>query len=69
MYRGPWTMSGGAGPAWPPGNGKRVYAYLAPCPELPRILDLLVGTDCRWVISAGRLDPGLQQPFAGERPF
>ncbi len=63
-YRGPWLLSGGGPPTWPTGSGKRVYAYLGPSPDLPRLLELLTRSGCRLVISCGRHDARFQRHFA-----
>jgi len=40
-YWGAWPNVGGKAPAWPEGDGKRVYAYLKSFAGLPRLLALL----------------------------
>jgi hypothetical protein len=40
-YLGTWPDLGGASPAWPPGEGPRIFAYLKPFRQLPGLLAYL----------------------------
>jgi hypothetical protein len=40
-YWGAWTVAPGKPPQWPPGTGRRIYAYLKDCPAVPHVLDWL----------------------------
>ncbi len=62
-YRGPWSSQGGGPPVWPEGKGKRVYAYLAPFPGLPRILGGLRATGCPTIVY-GQCGRQLENQFA-----
>jgi UDP:flavonoid glycosyltransferase YjiC (YdhE family) len=63
-YRGPWSIPGGGQPIWPEGRGKRIYAYLAPFPNLAKVLNLLRASGCPTIISSGGIDPELPRRFA-----
>lgn len=43
-YVGVWSELGGDAPAWPDGEGPRVFAYLKPFRGLPKLLDHLVAS-------------------------
>jgi hypothetical protein len=40
-YWGAWSSGFGKPPVWPEGTGKRIYAYLKPFQELPKLLELI----------------------------
>ena len=40
-YWGAWSSGFGKPPVWPAGAGKRIYAYLKPFQELPKVLELV----------------------------
>ena len=42
--------AGGEPPDWPDAPGKRVYAYLKPSPELPRVVEALAASGCPTVL-------------------
>jgi UDP:flavonoid glycosyltransferase YjiC (YdhE family) len=57
-YRGIWSDLGGASPAWPDGDGRRVFAYLKPFRGLSRLLDQLEASGAAVVVfTRAPLDP------------
>jgi UDP:flavonoid glycosyltransferase YjiC (YdhE family) len=63
-YWGPWLHTGGKSPQWPSGTGKRIYAYLKPCPVLPDLLKLLRDLGHPTLVFAHSIPLGIQQRFA-----
>jgi hypothetical protein len=45
-HRGPWLPEPGEPPAWPAGNGKKVFACLKTFPALPHLPALLRQAAC-----------------------
>ena len=62
-YWGVWPVTGGAAPVWPPGDGKKVYAYLKPFPARGSLLALLSELRCPTLVYLDRSDPKLQKRF------
>jgi UDP:flavonoid glycosyltransferase YjiC (YdhE family) len=63
-YRGPWMLPGGAAPDWPPGNGRRVYAYLTTrFPALGRLLARLADIGNPTIVCVNEEDAGLARQF------
>ena len=72
-FWGAVVARGGASPHWPPGSGRKVYAYLRNFPALPELLDFLKGSGLPTLIY-GDVDPLTRDRFtsptlrfAGER--
>ncbi len=42
-YWGIWSGGMGEPPRWPPGRGRKIFAYLKPFPSLPQLLEALNG--------------------------
>lgn len=62
-YRGPWAIATGDPPVWPSGTGKRIYAYLSPCPALAQLLRALRETGYPTILSCGNLGPRIREQF------
>lgn len=60
-YVGVWPSAGGALPAWPDGEGKRVFAYLHRFPGLPRLLGALKHSGCPTLVFADGIDVQLRE--------
>ncbi len=63
-YRGPWVPAGGEAPHWPAGKGKKIVAYLKPCPVLPDLLSLLAQSNCPTVVHVEAMPADLPRRFA-----
>lgn len=64
-YWGPLLAGSGKQPAWPPGEGKRIFVYLRPFPTLPAFLDCLRETGQPTIIHVPGLAPELRERHAG----
>jgi hypothetical protein len=62
-YWGAWQSGFGKSFVWPAGNGKRIYAYLKPFPELPTLLGLLAGSGQPTIVYAAGIDEAMQRRF------
>jgi len=62
-YWGAWPNIGGKPPAWPQGEGKRIYAYLKPFPALPRLLATLAELRCPTIVCVDGVDERLRRRF------
>ena len=65
-YWGHVPSSGGKPPQWPEGSGKRIYAYLKPCPALPDLLGVLRDRGDRTLVLADRIDERVRRRFESE---
>lgn len=64
-YWGPLLAGSGKQPAWPPGEGKRIFVYLRPFPTLPAFLDCLRETGQPTIIHVPGLASELRERHAG----
>lgn len=62
-YWGVWTGISGHQPEWPPGRGKRIFAYLKPSPVLPALLATLKQLGAPTLIYGDQIPPTLIQKF------
>jgi sulfotransferase len=62
-YYGAWSNAGGEAPAWPQGDGPRVFCYLKPCAALPKVLDVLKRRRVPTLICGDGLSSALIQEF------
>ncbi len=62
-YWGAWSSGFGKPPVWPPGAGKRIYAYLKPFPELPKLLELLASSGLPTIIYCDGIAPEVQRQY------
>jgi hypothetical protein len=62
-YWGTCPSLGGKGPAWPRGQGKRVFAYLKPFAALPRLLSELNTRQCPTLVYGNELDHRLRTRY------
>jgi UDP:flavonoid glycosyltransferase YjiC (YdhE family) len=63
-YYGPVHSPGGVAPAWPDGEGPRVYAYLKNFPALPAVLGALAERGHRTVVYGDGLPAEVRRRFA-----
>ncbi len=63
-YWGMWPGRFGQPPQWPPGEGKRIFAYLKPFPALPRLLRELQTQPHTTIVYCPAIDPRMRQDFA-----
>jgi hypothetical protein len=63
-YWGAWGSGFGKPPVWPPGSGKRIYAYLKPFHDLPRLLHALKQSGCPTLIYADGISDAMKSGFA-----
>lgn len=66
-YWGVFPSVGGTAPQWPPGDGKRLFAYLKPSPALPALLNMLAETEFRTTIFGPQIDERLRSRFTTGR--
>jgi hypothetical protein len=62
-YWGIWSGGMGEPPRWPPGRGKRIFAYLKPFPALPQLLETLNGLPNPSLVYIPGVDPRLRDQF------
>ncbi len=62
-YWGIWSGGMGEPPRWPPGRGKRIFAYLKPFPTLPQLLATLNGLPNPSLVYVPGLDARLREQF------
>lgn len=63
IYDGPVNGTGGIPPAWPEGDGPRVYAYLKDFPALPELLSAMIERNCRTIVFADGVSPDVRRRF------
>jgi UDP:flavonoid glycosyltransferase YjiC (YdhE family) len=63
VYWGIWSAGMGEPPNWPPGRGKRIFAYLKPFPALPQLLAALNGIPNPSLVYIPGIDPRLREQF------
>jgi UDP:flavonoid glycosyltransferase YjiC (YdhE family) len=66
-YFGMWTGHIGEPPQWPAGPGRKVFGYLKPFPELPRLLHELCRLANPTLLYAPSIDPRLRKQFEGRQ--
>ncbi|MEX0678943.1 MAG: hypothetical protein WD063_17850 [Pirellulales bacterium] len=62
-YWGAWSSGFGKPPQWPDGSGKRIYAYLKPFQELPKLLDVIKRSACPAIVYCDGIPAQLQRQF------
>lgn len=62
-YWGIWSAGLGEPPRWPPGRGKKVFAYLKPFPALPQLLAALNGLPNPSLVYVPSMDARLREQF------
>lgn len=63
-YWGCWPDAFGQPFSWPAGSGRKVFAYLKPCPALPAVLDALARQRMPTVAYIDSLDGATQRQFS-----
>jgi len=64
-YWGPLVTGSGRQPAWPPGEGKRIFVYLRPFPTLPALLDSLREAGQPTILHIPGLAAEVREAYAG----
>jgi UDP:flavonoid glycosyltransferase YjiC (YdhE family) len=64
-YLGPLCLKSGAAPAWPKGEGKRIFAYIRPFRTLPAMLEALRQSGQPTLIHSPELAPELHARYEG----
>jgi hypothetical protein len=64
-YLGPLCLKSGAAPAWPKGEGKRIFAYIRPFRTLPAMLEALRLSGLPTLIHSPGLAPELHDRYEG----
>ncbi|MBL6749904.1 MAG: hypothetical protein ISP90_05245 [Nevskia sp.] len=62
-YAGMPDLSAGAEPAWPPGDGPRIFAYLRPHQQLETMLRALASSRARVLLRSAEIDRGRLAAF------
>ena len=62
-YFGMWTGHIGEPPQWPAGPGRKIFGYLKPFPELPKLLHELQRSANPTLLYAPGIDPRLRKQF------
>lgn len=62
-YWGAWSSRFGKQPDWPSGTGKKIYAYLKPFQELPKLLDVLKRSACPAIVYCDGIPAELQRQY------
>jgi hypothetical protein len=65
-YMGVYQPETGATPQWPIRGSKRVFVYLDPFEELPRLLRALTDNDCSTLVFMPQLPMTVRHEFAGD---
>ncbi len=65
-YWGVWSNPGGDPPIWPPGEDKRIYAYLKNFQKLPDLLRFLQQLRASTLVYVDRLDVKTEQQYRSE---
>jgi hypothetical protein len=63
VYRGIWSAGMGEPPNWPPGRGRRIFAYLKSFPALPQLLATLNGLPNPSLVYCPGIDRRLREQF------
>jgi hypothetical protein len=66
-YFGTWLTPGGKSPAWPTGNGHRVFAYLKSFDSLPKLLEVMRDAKTPTLIYMDGYDETLRAKFENDQ--
>jgi hypothetical protein len=62
-YYGAWSGGFGKPPVWPPGTGKKIYAYLKPFPQLPALLEVIRRSGNPTIVFGSEIAEEVRQKF------
>jgi UDP:flavonoid glycosyltransferase YjiC (YdhE family) len=65
-YFGMWSACMGQPPQWPPGEGRKVFGYLKPFPELHQLLHALCRLPNPIILYVPGIDPRLREQFQSQ---